>query len=143
MFLNMSLPPDQAAAYISAIIFAVAAGYERFRSNKVVTKTATDDAVLSDAKRQEERGNLMAKMADEYRSLYSKEAEEHIKTREFWHSKQGDHQTNLSKCQEKILELQARPDLTDILTSIRAQGEVSLQILEGIREVLQHITKPE
>lgn len=134
------LSPEQTAAYITASVFALAAGYERFRSNKTIKKSETESDTLSDAKAYQQRGDLMAKMATEYKELYEKEANEHIKTRDFWHTKAGEHQVAISLCQDRILELQGRPDLTDIVNCIKMQSESIKELGEGIKQILLHIT---
>lgn len=132
----MPVTPDQIFAYCTAGVAAIAAGIERWRAGKITQKTAIEKEVVSDAKRQEERGTLMAKMADDYKALLEKEYAAHEATRNFHHAKAEKDQATLAKCNEHVAELQQKTDLSKIEMLLLAQGD-SLRIVgEGIKELL-------
>lgn len=128
--------PDQVAAYITATIFAVMAGVERFRSHKKTKKSEVDDETLSLAKASQERANLLAKILEENKSLLLQERTEHKATRDFWHEENGKAQKLLSEANLKVLELQDRPDLREVITELKLQG-AALQLQgKGIEQLL-------
>lgn len=132
----MAVTPDQIFAYSAAAVAAFAAGIERWRASKVSQKTALEKEVVSDAKRQEERGNLMAKMADDYKALLEKEYIAHQATREFHHHKAGEDQAKLDKCNERVQELQVKTDVSEIERLLLQQGKSLETMAAGIRELL-------
>lgn len=123
-------------AWIAAAVAATAAGIERWRASKVVAKTAQEKEVVADAKAQEARGNLYAKMAEEYKSLLEKEYAAHEGTREYHHKKAKEDQALLLRCNEKCTELQAKTDVTKIEMLLLQQGESLKTLAEAIRELL-------
>jgi hypothetical protein len=129
------LSPDQIAAYTTSVLFGAAAAFERYKSSRVTKKTEAEAAVVSDAKRQEERGNLMAKMADDYKALLEKEYTAHQATRDYWHEKANDFQKQLAKCNEDCAALQMKTDLSTVQVSL-------LTIAKGVEELLRRPTIP-
>lgn len=134
----MPITPDQIFAYSAAAVAAFAAGIERWRASKVSQKTALEKEVVSDAKRQEERATLMAKMADDYKILLEKEYAAHEATRDFHHKKAKEDQATLLKCNERVQELQVKTDLSKIETLLLAQGQCLQTMAEGIRDLLKN-----
>lgn len=127
----------------------IAAGYERFRKDKRERKTQAEQDVVNDAKLFQERATILAKLAEDNAKLYETEHEEHKKTRLYWHAKANDFQATLSSCQDKLTEVQLRPDYTDLAKMIETQSETSTTILRAIQEVvgllktqIQHPTRP-
>lgn len=132
----MTATPDQLFAYGVTAVACVAAGIERYRASRVAQKTALEKEVVSDAKRQEERGILMAKMADDYKLLLEKEYAAHNATRQFHHNKSNEDQAKLASCFERCSELQQKTDLSKIETLLLEQGASLRMVAEGIRELL-------
>lgn len=118
--------PQVVGAWCAAAIFAGQATFERYRATRKSNKVEVDTKSLSDAKMFEERGNLMARMYEETKVLFEKERAAHQITREYWHEKSNKFQADISRCQEQILELKGRPDLSDVLRGIQ-------QILEYLK----------
>lgn len=115
------MPTDPVTTLVSiwAGITTVAAAYERIRSSKKSDKVDADNQALSDAKMWKTRGDDLLKLVDEYKGYFEKERVEHAKTRDYWHDKATSFQADLSKCQEQIIELKGRPDLSDVLKGIK------------------------
>lgn len=134
------IDPTSAGAWIVAAITSGMAVFERVKSSKVQKKTATEDETLSLAKASQERGNMMGKMAEEYKELLEQERSDHKKTRDYWHDENGKAQLLLSQANLKVLELQDRPDLRDIIDALKTQGEAIQKQSEGIKEILIHLT---
>lgn len=132
----MTTTPDQLFAYGVSIVACAAAGVERWRANRVTQKTAIEKEVVSDAKRQEERGILMAKMADDYKALLEKEYAAHQSTREFYHKKSSEDQAKLDLCVLRCQELQSKTDLSKVEHLLLEQGATLKTLAEGIRELL-------
>lgn len=132
----MTITPDQCFAYGVALVTSIGAGLERWRASKATQRTAIEKEVVSDAKRQEERGNLMAKMADDYKLLLEKEYTAHQATREFHHHKASEDQAKLDKCFERCQELQEKTDLSKIEALLLEQGQTLKTVADGIRELL-------
>lgn len=130
---------DQITAYVLGGIGLIAAIIERWNAARRAAKTETETELLSDAKMHRDRATMLQKTAEENLALYHSEREEHQKTREYWHSKASEFQASLLVAQEKIAELTARPDLTDILNIIKGQSNTSLEILRGIQQILTAI----
>lgn len=132
----MTTTTPEAFPYIVSVVCAIAAGLERYRASKVATKTQQEKEVISQAKAQEERGNLYAKMANEYKDLLEKEYAAHEATRIYHHKKAGDDQAKLDRCFERCTELQAKTDITKIETLLLEQGKHLSTACDGIRELL-------
>lgn len=132
----MTITSDQIFSWSVSAVAVIAAGIERYRAGKVTQKTALEKEVVSDAKRQEERGNLMAKMADDYKVLLEKEYSAHQATRDFHHLKANEDQAKLAKCVERNQELQAKTDLSKIEVLLLAQGESLKAVAAGIQKLL-------
>lgn len=135
----MDYTPTELAGGILTIIFAIDAVFQRYKNSKKVKKSEQDDDILSEAKMYREKSNLMQKAAEENLKLYRTEKEDHNLTRKFWHDKSSEYQTDLTKCQTQIIELQSRPDLTDILNIVKDQSRTSVEILQGIADILKFI----
>lgn len=133
----MNITTDQIFSYAVTAVACVAAGVERWKAGKVTQKSVLEKEVVSDAKRQEERGNLMAKMADDYKELLEKEYTAHQHTRDFYHNKSSEDQAKLAKCSERCLELQAKTDLSKIEELILDQSTALKIVAEGIQKLLQ------
>lgn len=134
------IDPTSAGAWIVAAITSGMAVFEKIKSSKVQKKTAIEDETLSLAKASQERGNMMGKMAEEYKELLEQERSDHKKTRDYWHDENGKSQLLLSQANLKVLELQDRPDLRDIIDALKTQGEAIQKQSEGIKEILIHLT---
>lgn len=142
------IPTEQIAAYATAIAFGFAAGYERFINRRKVLKTEADQLQLSEAKAFKERGDLMLKQAEEYRTLLEKEYQAHQVTREFHHKQSTIAQQKLLECNEKCLELQTRTDLSrlehllaDQTTAFSKMSEVQSNALSQISLGIQELLK--
>lgn len=137
-------------AWVAAAVAATAAGIERWRASKVTAKTAQEKEVVADAKAQEARGNLYAKMSEEYKGLLEKEYIAHQVTRDYHHTKANEFQAELCKCNERCTELQSKTDITKIelilieqgkrmiemIEEKKSQGKALLVLTESIRELL-------
>lgn len=121
---------------VVTIVAFLAAVFERFRSRKKEIKSEAEKDLLSDAKRLQERAELLGRLADDNASNFKKEQEEHQKTRLFWHNKASDFQADLARCQERMTELQERPDYSEIVEQIKVQSQTNHEILEAIRQVV-------
>jgi hypothetical protein len=112
--------PDPATviASIWAMLSTIAAGFERYRSTKKSNKSEIDAQSVSDSKMWQARGDTLAKMAEEYKEYFEKERAEHAKTRDYWHDKATTFQSDMAKCQEQIIRLESRPDLTELMQGI-------------------------
>jgi hypothetical protein len=130
---------DKVASYIVAAIALGAAVFERLKASKKSAKTEAEQTLLSDAKMHEERAKMFQEVADQNKSLYIAEREEHQKTREYWHEKATEYQKTLSGCQERLAEFQAQPNFSEIVRFIQQQAETSTKILRGIEQVLEYI----
>lgn len=128
--------PDQLVGWVAGAIGFCMAVYERLRTSKKQDKTEAEQELVSDAKRQQERANLLGKSADENLELFKKEQAEHQRTRDFWHEKSGEFQNTLSKCQDKLAEVSARPDYSEMLLLLKKQGE-------HIERMLKVLERPE
>lgn len=135
------IDPTATGAWIVAAITSGMAVFERVKSSKVQKKTATEDETLSLAKASQERGNMLGKMAEEWKALLEQERLDHKKTRDYWHDENGKAQALLAAANLKVLELQDRPDLRDIIDALKMQGEAIKEQSEGIREILIHLTR--
>lgn len=135
--------PVVASGWGVAFVTFIMAAFERYKNHKAQakreTKAAGEAELLSDAKMHAERADILRKLADDNLVLYKQEHEEHKRTRDFWHEKSGEFQATLTTCQEKLADFQARPDLTKVMQSIEANSETSVQILKGIREIIDFI----
>lgn len=130
------ISPDQITAYVVGALGSIVAVVTYVRDMRRQAKTDTESELLSDAKMHRDRATMLQKTAEENLSLYYGEREEHKKTRDYWHSKASEFQASLLVAQEKIAELTARPDLTDILRCIENQSRMSTEILDGIKQIL-------
>lgn len=137
----------QVAPWAAAFFASLFAGYERYQNSKAQAKatnialvkeekTQQEQDLLSDAKRLQERADLLGKLADDNATLFRAEQAAHKETREYWHAKGTEFQLSLSTCQDKLQEMQQRPDYSDILELIKQQAEISNQTLSAIKEVL-------
>lgn len=135
----MDLSPDQITAYVAGGVGVVVALISAIRDMRRRAKTETESELLSDAKMHRDRAAMLQKTAEENLALYFSEREEHKKTRDYWHSKASEFQASLLVAQEKIAELTARPDLSDILNCIKSQSTMSTEILNGIKQILTTI----
>lgn len=129
--------PDQLAAYIVALLFAFAAGYERFINRKKAEKIEVNQTVLSEALAFKERGDLMLKQAEEYRGLLEQEYKAHQATREFHHTQSQLAQEKLSACNEKCLELQSRTDITRVEQNLTLLTVAMTRVGTGVEELLK------
>lgn len=128
---------DQIFAYCASATFALMAGFERFKALRTKKKTDQENAVVSDAKRLEERANLMAKMADDYKLLLEKEYTAHQATRDYWHAKANDFQAELAKCNENCADLKSKTDISKIEHLILEQYKILQPIAQGINKLLE------
>jgi len=132
----MAAPPDQIAAWITAGVASLFAGFERARNFYAAKKRGVDTDLLTDSKAFKTRGDAMASLAEEWKVRWDKEHEEYNKYREWVHTKTQEDQKILTGAQLKILELQARPDLSDLFDHLRSQSDMSVEILKGIESML-------
>lgn len=130
------LDPTATGAWIVAVITSAAAVFERTRSSKVQKRTEADDETLSLAKASQARGDMMGKIAEEYKELLEQERVEHKKTREYWHDENDKAQALVAASNLKVIELQDRPDLRDIIIALKTQGVAIHEQGEGIKEIL-------
>lgn len=138
--------PAQVAAWIVAAVAGGAAAFERIRNAKHARQREESADLVSDAKAQAERAEMHAKLADEYKRLFEKEHAELQAYRDYVHDKQQKDQALLAASQERIQELQARPDFSDLFEHLKSQSDVSVKILagmerqqEGTKEILSAI----
>lgn len=133
------IDPSNAAGWGTAFVAFSMAAFERIKSSKVQSKTVDETETLSLAKAAREKAELMFKMAEEYKALLEQERIDHKKTRDYWHAENGKSQDKLSAANLKVLELQDRPDLRDILSALKKQGEGIQEQGEGIKQILLHL----
>lgn len=140
----MTPPPgiDQAIAWsVSGIMFLYGV-FQGVRNARRAKKTEIEETLLSDAKMHETRAEMLRKLADENMKLFTDEHEEHKKTRTYWHDRATADQEKLFNAQKALAESQARPDYSDILGLMEQQSKTLLQVLSGIRDILDHL-KPQ
>lgn len=130
---------SQIAAYSMAVLMGGAAAFERMRNAKQAQKRDENAEAISDAKKHQERANAMAGLAEEWKKLFEQTHSELNAYRDYVHEKQQKDQLLLSASQERIQELQARPDFSDLFDHLKTQSDVSVQILAGMKEVLTSI----
>lgn len=133
----MQVTPDQIGAWVTAALMAGAAAFERIRNAKHVKKRDDNQAIVSEAKAFQEKADIHAKLSTEYKERWEAEHEEFNKYRDYVHDKQNKDQENLTKAEFKISELMARPDFSDLFKHLEKQADVSTEILESLREMMQ------
>lgn len=133
------ISPDQIGAYIFAVIGGGVAWFERSRSVKQRDKLDLCSEAVSDAKKHQERADLMGKLADDYKHRFEVEHKEFNDYRDYAHNKGNKDQETLLKFQEKVNELQARPDFSDLFEHLKQQSDISVKILDGMGKVLEAI----
>lgn len=131
--------PTLVASWIVGGFATIAAVFERVRNIKVASKREENAEAVSDAKRYQERGDLMSKLADEYKIKLEAEHKEHMAYRDWAHEKANKDQALLANSQDKIIELQARPDFTDLFEHLKNQSDTSVKILLGIGDILNSV----
>lgn len=124
-----SIDSGTATAWGVAVGSFTMAVFERIKNSKKVERSDADKQTLSLAHASEERARIHQQIADDYKTLLEKERLEHKATRDFWHDENGKNQALLGAANLKVMELQDRPDLRDILSILKTQSE-------GIKEIL-------
>lgn len=140
------IEPAQAGAWIVAAVCGGAAAFERLNNIRVRRKHEQNAEAISDARKHQERAEVMGKLADDYKALFEREHAELTKYRNEVHEKARKDVDLMMKKDERIMELQARPDFTDLFAHLeaqadhmRAQSDVSVRILAGMEKMLDSI----
>lgn len=137
---DVSIAGQSATWVATAIVFALSV-LDKVKSSKERNRVQKDTELLSESQMWKSKAEIMKTASEDNLKLYQAEREEHKKTRDYWHEKSSEFQTTLSKCQDKLLELEHRPNLTEVMRSIEHTAELSGKILEGIKEIIIHLTK--
>lgn len=137
--------PDPVAVggYVGAIIAALAAAFERYKSSKASTHAlkATERAQEAEAAQSANKEVLAAKdeliklardSAEQWKIRCKAEHEEFIAYRDHHHSQMQDAQATILKQAEEIANLRARTDITPVMETLK-------DILTSLEQILQRL----
>lgn len=128
------IDPVAVVAGIYGVLATAAAAFERIRNAKNAAKRDENAELVSDAKKEAERAQIHSNRADEYKALWEREHAEYNAYRLATHKKSSDDQSTLLKAQERIAELQSRPDFSDLFEHLKAQSDLTVKIMEAMKE---------
>lgn len=133
------LPTDQIIAYGTTALTIVLLSVEKWKNTKKDNKTQEEAELVSDAKKFQERGDTMAKLADEWKERYQAEHTEFNTYRDYAHGKAAQDQAVVFKLNERVAELQAKPDYSDLFDHMKRQSDMTVAILSSIETLASSI----
>lgn len=129
----MAIDPITVGGYVGMGIAAIAAAYERMRSQR-----ALEGAGVNKAK--DELADVLRAEIDAQKQRYETEHMEYVAYRERTHAHNNEINAQILRLSNENTNLQSKTDITPFLVFTKEQSEINLKVLEGLNKILERLS---